>query len=160
MEHLALVAGHPPEALATLLSAQPYPVPLLINADPLPDSAAIIARCIAYAEQTPNSLIVTLFPAAYPGLAHFPVHQATATLWAFTRAAALDWAPRNIRINAVAIGAAPFGPLEADDEAGRPAIDLRAAAAATPKDIAGTIRAIANFPSMTGQIIRLGAERR
>jgi NAD(P)-dependent dehydrogenase (short-subunit alcohol dehydrogenase family) len=132
-------------------------MPVLINADPLPDSAAIMARSTAFAADNPNGLIVTLIPAARPGLQDFALHQAAATLWAFTRQAALEWAPRAIRVNAVGLGIAPFGPFEAEDQAGRAAADMPGAAPADFADIARTIRAIAAFPSMTGQIIRLGA---
>ena len=60
-------------------------------------------------------------------------------------------------MNAVGLGAAPFGPFEADAQAGRAAADMSATVPADAADIALTIRAIADFPSMTGQIIRLGA---
>ena len=154
-----IVAGAPDQALATCLADPPISLRLLVNADPAPDSAVIISRCESFAaEHTqtgPASLIVTLLPASEPGLAHFTRHQAVATLWAFTRQAALEWAPRGIRVNAIGLGATPFGPDEADDQAGRNAAAVLAAPA-TLADIAATIRAMAAFASMTGQIIRLG----
>jgi NAD(P)-dependent dehydrogenase (short-subunit alcohol dehydrogenase family) len=152
-----ILAGQPDQILADLLADTQFDIPMLINADPAQDAAAIIARSTQFAAGTQNALIVTLIPAAPPGLKNFPLHQAAATLWAFTRQAALEWAPQNIRVNAVGLGAAPFGPFEADDQAGRAAADIPATAPADAADIARTIRAIAEFPSMTGQIIRLGA---
>ena len=151
----AVLAGDPAAALSGALAASPYEVRLLVNADPVPDSAAIIARCQKFAEQGPG-LIVTLLPSAPPGLSDFALHAAVATLWAFTRQAALEWAPRKIRVNAIGLGAAPFGPSEAPDQAGRGAAEMPALPA-TLADIARTIRAIADLPSMTGQLIRLGA---
>jgi NAD(P)-dependent dehydrogenase (short-subunit alcohol dehydrogenase family) len=155
--HNAILAGEPDPTLAGLLAGAVFEMPMLINADPAPDAASIIARSTAFAAATPGALILTLISAAPPGLEHFPLHQAAATLWAFTRQAALDWAPRGIRINAIGLGAAPFGPFEADDQAGRAAAENHATAPADAADLVRTIRAIAGFPSMTGQIIRLGA---
>jgi NAD(P)-dependent dehydrogenase (short-subunit alcohol dehydrogenase family) len=154
---VAILAGQPDEILADLLAEVPFDIPVLINADPAPDAAAIIARSTQFAAAKQDALIVTLIPAALPGLKNFPLHQAAATLWAFTRQAALEWAPQKIRVNAVGLGAAPFGPFEADDQAGRAAADSPATIPADAADIARTIRAIADFPSMTGQIIRLGS---
>jgi NAD(P)-dependent dehydrogenase (short-subunit alcohol dehydrogenase family) len=154
-----MVAGAPDQALSTLLALSPVSLRLLVNADPAPDGATIIARCEAFAaahmDTGPESLIVTLLPTVETGLLHFTLHQAVATLWAFTRQAALEWAPRRIRVNAIGLGATPFGPDEASDQAGRNATAVLAAPA-TLADIAATIRAMADFASMTGQIIRLG----
>jgi hypothetical protein len=69
----------------------------------------------------------------------------TATvLWAYVRHAALIWAPRRLRINAVGIGihTAQLSPAPANP--------------ATQADIASTVLAMWQLPSMTGQIIRLG----
>jgi NAD(P)-dependent dehydrogenase (short-subunit alcohol dehydrogenase family) len=151
------IAGGPDPALAAALSKAPYDMPILVNADPHPDSAAIIARTTAYAAKTAGALIVTLLPSAPPGLKNFALHQAAATLWAFTRQAALEWAPQKIRVNAVGLGTAPFVPFEAVDQAGRAAADIHATARHDYAAIAQTIRAIAELPSMTGQLIRLGA---
>jgi NAD(P)-dependent dehydrogenase (short-subunit alcohol dehydrogenase family) len=154
--HVPIVGGEPVPGLAEMLLDMRFNLPVLINADATPDGAAIIARSTAFAEGRPASLIVTLIRAAAPGLEEFSQHEAAAILWAFTRQAALAWAPRRIRVNAVGIGAAPFGPFEADDQAGRAAAPCRAEAAGLA-DIAATLCAIADLPSMTGQIIRLGA---
>ncbi len=151
------VAGEPDPALENLLSREIFAQKLLVNADPRPDSATIIARCEMFADEAPpgGALIVTMLPSPPPGLEDFALHQAVATLWAFTRQAALEWAPRGIRVNAIGLGVAPFGIDEADDQAGRGAA-MVLAKPATLADIAGTIRAMAGFASMTGQIIRLG----
>ncbi len=77
-------------------------------------------------------------------------------LWAFTRASALAWAARGIRVNAIGLGPAPAGPFEPQDQSGVAAVLNVPAAPATLADIVRTIRAIASWPSMTGQIIRLG----
>ena len=92
------IAGEPDPALAARLAGSAFQLRLLVNADPVPDPATIIARSTEFAaaqtETGPGSLIVTLLPAVPPGLAQFTLHQAVATLWAFTRQAALEWAPR------------------------------------------------------------------
>ena len=153
------VEGALDQALAALLALSPFSLRLLVNADPAPDSATIIKRCEAFAatqtQTGPESLIVTLLPTVEPGLSQFALHQSVATLWAFTRQAALEWAPRRIRVNAIGLGTAAFGPDEPFDQAGRNAAAVLAAPA-TLADIAATIRAMAEFASMTGQIIRLG----
>jgi len=153
---LPIVAGQPDPVLAALLTKTPFEMPVLVNADPDPDGDGIIARSTMFAAATPHSVIVTLIPSATPGLPDFARHRAAATLWAFTRQAALEWAPQGIRVNAIGLGAAPFGPFEAEDQAGRAAAEL-GAAPATQAEIARTIRAIVELASMTGQIIRLGA---
>jgi len=90
----AIIAGQPDETLADLLAGVQFDRPVLINADPAPDAAVVIARSAQFAAATPDALIVTLIPAAPPGLQSFSLHQAAATLWAFTRQAALEWAPQ------------------------------------------------------------------
>ena len=96
-------------------------------------------RCRLFADEVGvgGALVLTILHAPPPGLDHFARHAAHAVLWAFTRRAALEWAPRSIRVNAVGLQAGP-----ADTE-----------------DVVRTIRAVASFASMTGQIIRLGAAR-
>jgi NAD(P)-dependent dehydrogenase (short-subunit alcohol dehydrogenase family) len=116
-----------PETLARALDD--VGIPLLINADPAAEPAAIIARSSTFAAAHPpgtEGLIVTLLPA------NDPVGEAA--LHAFTRQAALAWAPSRLRVNAIALGHA-----------------------ASLADLLATIRAMAGWPSMTGQLIRLGA---
>ncbi len=130
---------------------------ILVNADPDPHVSGIAERCRAFADELPGeALLITLLYAAQPGLDMFSQHAANAALWAFTRQAALAWAPRRIRVNAIGLGASPAGPDEAQEQSGRAAADTPAKPA-TAEDIARTILAMAAWPSMTGQIIRLGA---
>ena len=119
---------------------------------------AVAVRCTAFADAVPagtEALIVVILRAAPPGLRCFDGHATNAALWAFTQQAALAWAPRRIRVNAIGLGASPAGPFEAQEQAGRAAAAIPAVAAAAD-DIVRTIRAMAAWPSMTGQIIRLG----
>lgn len=156
------VCGGPaplPDALAAALSQVPAGPDCLVNADSPADPDRIVARCRSFAEaasRADGALIVTILHDAAPGLAHLATHAANAALWAFTRSAALDWAPKGIRVNAIGLGAAPAGPFEAIEQAGRAAAPVPAQAA-MQADIVRTILAIAAWPSMTGQIIRLGA---
>jgi hypothetical protein len=71
---------------------------------------------------------------------------------AFTRHFARDWAARGIRLNALCIGAGgPAGWNGTAHDAG-----AVASLPATPRDIARVLVAMLGFPSMTGQIVRLG----
>ena len=110
--------------------------------------SAAIATAREFAEAVPHgqdALVVTLLVGTPPD----PTY--AAQQWGFIRQAALDWAPRRIRINAVAGGADPLLPHQ----------PARAASHTDPlpiptADIAATIRLMWNLPSMTGQLIRLG----
>ena len=159
---LLRIAGDEPSGLAARLSialGEGWELPALVNADLPPDATTIAARCTAFAGALPaatEGLIITLLHAAPPGLGAFQAHAANAALWAFTRLAALEWAPRRIRVNAIGLGANPAGPFDAIEQSGRAASPTQAAPAGV-HDIVRTIRAIAAWPSMTGQIIRLGA---
>ncbi len=147
-----------PPLIADALAGLHFPNPTLINTDHPADAAAIIARCQQFAAGLPSNteaLVVTILYAAPPGLAHLQAHTTNAALWAFTRQAALAWAPRRIRVNAIGLGASPFGPFEAQEQSGRAAANIRAKPA-TAEDVVRTLRAIASWRSMTGQIIRLG----
>ena len=86
----------------------------------------------------------------------WPGARAASLIWAFTRHAALAWAPRRIRVNAIGLGVSPKLLSEPSEASGQPA-GPSPAVPATPEDIAATVRAMWNFPSMTGQLIRLGA---
>jgi NAD(P)-dependent dehydrogenase (short-subunit alcohol dehydrogenase family) len=148
--------GIPVTFAGAAFAALRLPISTLVNADPAPASDDVIERCRRFAEANAGGLIVTLLPAAPAGLEHFAQHKAAAILWAFTRQAALAWAPRKIRINAISLGGAPSGADEASDQAGRAAAQVRAVPA-TQDDLISTLRLIAELPSMTGQLIRLGA---
>ena len=156
--HVVTGSSHLSARLDALLTKAPaLQVRTLINADGAPDVDGVVERCRAFADASAGgALLVAILYAAQPGLAAFKRHAANAALWAFTRQAALDWAPRKIRVNAIGLGASPAGPDEAQEQSGRAAADIPAQRT-TPEDIARTIRAMAAWPSMTGQIIRLGA---
>lgn len=110
--------------------------------------SAAIVTAREFAEAVPHSqdaLVVTLLVGAPPDPAE------AAQQWGFIRQAALDWAPRRIRINAVVVGANPLlphQPAPAASHTNPPPIPIA--------DIAATIRLMWNLPSMTGQLIRLG----
>ncbi len=138
-----VVAGPPSvfsARLASLLAHGPgLDVPMLINADAEPDAAAIMRRSRQFADDagSGDSVVLTVLRAAPPGLDQFDRHTASAVLWAFTRQAALAWAPRRIRVNALYL---EWG---FDEVAGM-------------DDVVRSIRAVAGFACMTGQRIRLG----
>jgi NAD(P)-dependent dehydrogenase (short-subunit alcohol dehydrogenase family) len=120
------------------------------------DAEAAIATCEAFAAGLPagrEAAIVTILQAHAPD--DWPAARRAALLWAFTRHAALAWAPRGIKVNAVGLGVSPVLPGQPAEEAGR-AAGAAPAASATPADLAETVLAIWRFPSMTGQLIRLG----
>ncbi len=121
------------------------------------DADAGIASARAFAEAVPpdqEALIVNILPAYARG--DWGGARRAALLWAFTRHAALEWAPRRIRVNALGLGVFPALPDQLPEEAGR-AAGAAPAAPATPEDVAATILAMWRFPSMTGQLIRLGS---
>jgi NAD(P)-dependent dehydrogenase (short-subunit alcohol dehydrogenase family) len=110
--------------------------------------SAAIATAREFAEAVPHgqdALVVTLLVGTSPDPAK------AAQQWAFIRQAALDWAPRRIRINAVGVGTDPLLPRQPARAANH--TDLQPIPTA---DIAATIRLMWNLPSMTGQLIRLG----
>jgi len=132
---------------------------ILIHAQTDPNPQATIASCTTFAATIPEgteALIITILTAPPPGLDHVAHHTANAAIWAFTQQAALAWAPRQIRVNAIGLNTSPAGPFEPTEQAGRTAGPAPAAPASLD-DIVRTIQAIVSFRSMTGQIIRLGA---
>ena len=146
-----------PEKLrdAGFTTAATPPATLLVTASG--DADAAIAAAYAFAgalAPRQHALIVIILRAHAPD--DWPAARTAATLWAFTRHAALAWAPRGIRVNAVGLGISPNLPGQPVEESGRPA-GPAPAAPATPDDLAETILAIWRFPSMTGQLIRLAA---
>jgi hypothetical protein len=129
------------------------PAALLVNLGG--DATAAIATTERFAElATEDSLVVSILRSHAPG--DWPAERDAAILWAFTRHAALAWAPRRIRINAVGLGISPVLATQPPEASGQPA-GQAPAQPATPSDIAATILAMWGFPSMTGQLIRLGA---
>jgi NAD(P)-dependent dehydrogenase (short-subunit alcohol dehydrogenase family) len=122
--------------LTAALAGQAIPMPTLVNADLQLDAARVIARSTEFALGVRAGLVITLLRPAPPGLAAWHVHEANAALWAFTRQAALEWAARGIRVNAIGLGEG------AEDD-----------------DVARTVLAIRAWASMTGQIVRLGGGR-
>ncbi len=161
---LALLHGTPTGALAHLqaaldqagISPTPHaPAALLINLTQDADSA--IDAATAFAAATPageEALIINLLAAH--DAADWPATRARATLWAFTRHAALAWAPRGIRVNALGLGISPVSPDQPRESAGQ-AASATPAEPATLADITATILAFTRLRSMTGQLIRLGA---
>ena len=161
MTAAAILHGPEDKFLASALGAAGFvlsdapPAALLVNLGG--DAAASIAAAERFAEAAADgedSLVVSILrPHARDD---WPATRDEAELWAFTRYAALAWAPRGIRVNAVGLGVSPVlasQPVEASGQAAGPA----PAAPATQADIAATILAMWRFPSMTGQLIRLGA---
>lgn len=94
------------------------------------DPGAVIAQCTAFAASGHAGSIVILLGRPAPGLADLALHTADASLCAFVRQAALSWASQDLRVNAIRPGA-------------------------SDEDLARTIEAIDNLPSMTAQIIEL-----
>jgi len=132
---------------------------ILIQAYATPNPQTTITRCTTFAATIPEgteALIITILTTPPPGLDHIAHHTANAAIWAFTQQAALAWAPRQIRVNAIGLATSPTGPFDPQEQSGRPA-GPAPAAPATLDDIIRTIEAIAAWPSFTGQIIRLGA---
>jgi NAD(P)-dependent dehydrogenase (short-subunit alcohol dehydrogenase family) len=115
------------------------PASLLVNAEAMPDLAAVAARCLAFAEALPDGqegLIVTILANTGGGLANWQAGATAAGLRSFTRDAALAWGPRRIRVNMIEILA------DVPDD-----------------DVAATLLLMTRLPSMTGQTITLGTHR-
>jgi NAD(P)-dependent dehydrogenase (short-subunit alcohol dehydrogenase family) len=151
-----------PQALqqAGLAITDTLPAAVLLNVAHEP--AGVIAAAEAFADAvTPQGdrLVINLLAdhARGDGTPHdWVAASAAATIWAFTRHAALAWGPRGIRVNALSFGACPDALDQPREDAGRPAFSALAAPASLA-DIAATILAFCRLRSMTGQIIRLGA---
>lgn len=159
MSATAILNGPADPSLASALGAAGFafgdapPATLLVNLGG--DAAAAIGTAERFAEAArEESLVVSIL---HPHTRdNWPAARDAAILWAFTRHAALAWAPRGIRVNAVGLGISPVLATQPQEASGQPAGPVPAPAA-TPSDIAATILAIWGFRSMTGQLIRLGA---
>ncbi len=126
---------------------------LLINLDP--DTA--IASAEKFADAVPPGQEALVVNILYAHAADdWNAARAAAILWAFTRHTALAWAPRRIRVNAIGLGISPVLPSQPAESAGQ-AAGPAPSVPATVQDLVATVRAMWEFPSMTGQLIRLGA---
>jgi hypothetical protein len=131
------------------------PAALLVNLGGDAGSGIAAAeRFAADAAEGGESLVVNILHAHARD--DWPAARDAALLWAFTRHAALAWAPRGIRVNAVGLGVSPVLAGQPPEASGQ-AAGAAPAARATVADIAATIVAMWRFASMTGQLIRLGA---
>jgi NAD(P)-dependent dehydrogenase (short-subunit alcohol dehydrogenase family) len=139
--------GAPPGALVPLLAAQGFAVggdaPRLLIALGQDGEPAIQAATTFAGAQTADedSLVVTILSS--PPHAGWQQAREMAVLWAFTRHAALAWAPRRVRVNALGLNVGPVPP-------GQPA------ASAGWADVAASIAAMWRLRSMTGQLLSLG----
>ena len=124
------------DALVEAGFVQGSPAAILVNAEVSPGLAAITDRCVAFANDRAagqETLIITLLHRKRAGLEDWQARATAAALASFTRDAALTWGPRHIRVNAIETGS------------GVPLADLVA-----------TMALMAELPSMTGQLVRLG----
>ena len=160
MTTTAILHGPPDPFLASALGAAGFtlgdapPATLLVNLGGGAASAVASAERFAENARDGEALVVSILHAH--AREDWPVAQDTAILWEFTRYAALAWAPRRIRVNAVGLGVSPVLATQPATASGR-AAGPAPAQSATPADVAATILAMWRFPSMTGQLIRLGA---
>ncbi len=146
-----------PQALrqAGMVLTAALPAAVLINL--AHDAGAAIATAEVFADAVPpqgEALVINLL--AEHALTDWPAASAAATMWAFTRHAALVWAARGIRVNALCFGACPEAVDQPRETAGRAAF-AAPAGPATLADIASTVVAFCRLRSMTGQLVRLGA---
>ncbi len=154
--NLQVAGGGEWPALAHALADGPDPtLPVLVNLGVRPGLDALVQRCRRFAESCEGGeglVVGILTPAADAGTLDDEL--AAAGAWAFTRHAALAWAPRRIRLNMIGCGIGL--PADTDPVAlGRSAARLDAEPVGID-DVVRTVRAIAGWPSMTGQFIRLG----
>lgn len=116
---------------------------LALDPEAAPD-ATIAAMTAFAADCTPETAFLVLLRAG-PA---WPERARLALLRAHMRHAALEWAPRRLRCNAIALGVPPPAGLVAGGVAAAPA---------TAADIARVGLALLRWPSITGQTIRLAA---
>ena len=146
------------QLLAALQHDQPQSCALLVNASRHATPEATMAHSTAFmqaADPGTDTLIVTILHQPPPGPLQLTRKCQAAALWAFTQGAALAWAPRGIRVNAIGLATSPAGPFEPQEQAGRAAGDAPASPASMA-DVARTLGLMVACPSITGQIVRLG----
>ncbi len=114
------------------------------------DSARAMAEACAFAaaqpDEDPDRAVVMVLPA--PPSPDWSDVERGATMWAFTRHAALSWAPRRVRINLISIGVDLAQPWSRPRPGLRPVPD---------QDVIAAIQAIRRWPCITGQSLCLGA---
>jgi hypothetical protein len=109
------------------------------------DADAAIASAETFAALLPDGQEALVVHLLHGGKTNdWETMRAATVLLAHVRHAALVWAPRRLRINAVDIGI------------NRAQVSQAPALPATQADIAATILAMWQLPSMTGQVVRLG----
>ena len=152
--HIAQDCGRASALAQALASIPGLPLPVMINVDVWPNLAALIQRCGSFAEsaESRDALILTILTAA-DDTGTLEWQMAAAGAWAFTRHAALAWAPRGVRVNMIGLGASP--PPDPDPVARGRGAPVHARPASV-EDAVRTIHAMVAWPSMTGQFVRLG----
>jgi hypothetical protein len=131
-------AFHPPDFHACLARHGFAPAPageasVFVLPDPA-DVAAAEAAVADFAKMSGARLAVLLLPDISPGQADWVLAAKDAALRSLIRSLALRHAPANLRVNAIAVGGS-----------------------VPPADVAGTIAAMLEMSSMTGQTLRLAA---
>jgi NAD(P)-dependent dehydrogenase (short-subunit alcohol dehydrogenase family) len=131
------------------------PAGMLVNL--AEDPQAVMDAAHAFAAQTSGCeserLIVNV--SAVPRPDEWDRTKAAAIIGAFTRHAALAWAPAHIRINSLCIGATRPHGLAAHHRSATTRVT--SPTGASHYDVVQTILAMWRWRSMTGQMIRLGA---
>ncbi len=154
----ALLAGCPPAIEGAVQAelrdagysvSESQPACALLNLDAESEPETIIDRSERFAASAAaGASIITLIHSG----GDWRAARRFACVSAFTRHFARDWAARGIRLNALCIGAdGPAGWNGTAHDAG-----AVASLPATPRDIARVLVAMLGFPSMTGQLVRLG----
>ena len=153
---LQIAEGGERSTLADALESAPaLPLPVLVNVGVWPDLTTLIERCrrfVAAARDTDALIVTILTRGADTDSLEWQV--AAAGVWAFTRHAALSWAKCGMRLNLIGFGVSP--PPGADTVAGGRSVTPVRARPAEIEDVVRTVHAVAGWPSMTGQFIRLG----
>ncbi len=132
---------------------KPASASLLITLTQDPARAMADASAFAAAQPKGNpdrAVMIVLPPSPMPPspMLEWPAIQLGATLLAFTRHAALSWAPRRVRINLISLGIDLSQPWSRPRPVTRPVPD---------QDVIAAIQAIRRWPCMTGQCLSLGA---